>query len=417
MIDNYLEKFIINSHKNKNFIKLAIEEVVNLSKKDKPDAKIILISDKNIWQNCKKYFVDYPKIYKIDKFLLKEPIADEFFLETLLQKSKNYDFIIALGSGTVSDLCKIVATKLEINFVTFASAASMNAYLSRNASIKINGHKKTIPAKLPLKVFCDLEIIKNAPQKLTKAGIGDAMCFYSCWFDWFLSHKLLDYNFDKKPFLILKDKMDFLVKNYQKYSFEDLEFYQIIIEILLISGIGMTICGSSNPASQSEHLIAHTIDMKYPAIALNNLHGQTIAVTLMTVVKIQQQILENFNEFYQKLKDFNINQEKHHQQRIIDFFGEEAGKESILEYEQKLNKIKLFKDKNLTESQLQNLKKELAKILLSEPELQKIFDYFQIQTNAKSLNLNDQQYQKCVENAKFIRNRFGCIDGITQSIN
>jgi len=408
-INDLLKKINISKDGDNFFIESAILEIkkmaINSAKNDYKNNKIILISDENIWMNYKSHFQDILQQNHIDYFLLKNPIADEFFLNQLLTKIESCDFIIAFGGGTISDLCKIAANKLNIDFATFVSAASMNGYLSKNASIKINGHKKSISAKLPLKVFCDLNIIKNAPKKLIKAGIGDLMCFYSCKFDWYLSHKLLDYDFDGRPFALLQDKMDFFVKNYQKYQLDDLDFHKVIIEILLLSGIGMTICGSSNPASQSEHLIAHAIEMKHPKVAKDLLHGQIIAVTTITAVNFQQEILNNFEEFYKKLQNFTA---KNYKKEVMEFFGRKVGEECLFEYDIKLKKIKsaqLLDKKDLLE-----IKEYLNQIFFDSSKIKKIFNHFKISSNHDSLNLSQDQYSSSINNSRYIRNRFTCLD-------
>jgi glycerol-1-phosphate dehydrogenase [NAD(P)+] len=38
-----------------------------------------------------------------------------------------------------------------------------------------------------------------------------------------------------------------------------------LVRTLLLSGLGMTICGGSHPASQGEHLVSHYLDMFAPA--------------------------------------------------------------------------------------------------------------------------------------------------------
>ena len=164
--------------------------------------------------------------------------------------------------------------------------------MSQNASITINGHKKTLAAAQPLAVFCDLDILKSAPIELTKAGIGDAMCFYSCWFDWYLSHLVLDTAFDLRPFEILQAKMADFVAHYHSFSLQDDVLLERLIDILLLSGEGMTMVGGSYPASQSEHLIAHVLTMKYPHIAQDILHGRQIAVTSLTSASMQEALLK-----------------------------------------------------------------------------------------------------------------------------
>ncbi len=358
--------------------------------------EIIFISDEKIWRNCEKLF---PENFtqKVGKFLLlKNPQADEKNLKKISAALKNYKLIIGLGSGVINDLCKFTSAQKNIPYAIFASAASMNGYLSKNASITILGHKKTLSATLPLRVFCDLKILSQAPLELTKAGIGDSLCFYSCWFDWYLSHKILGTKFNKKPFEILAPKMEFFVKNYKKFSPKDEKFLHILIEILMLSGLGMTMSGGSYPASQSEHMIAHTIEMKYPKKAEKILHGQMIAVTSLTSSKIQKLFLANHA---------NIEESSFFpREKLEKFFGKEISAACKKEYEEKISAYK--KAKKISAK----TKKELQKIYFSEEKLRAIFSHFKIKYSSRSLGLSDQQYQACVAYAKFTRNRFTCLD-------
>jgi glycerol-1-phosphate dehydrogenase [NAD(P)+] len=383
---------------------------------------ILFISDEKIWKNCQKFFPQgFAKL-----LLLKNPKADEENLKIIAKNLKNIDLILCLGSGTISDLCKFTSAKKNIPYAIFPSAASMNGYLSKNASITIKGHKKTLPATLPIQVFCNLDILKSAPIELTKAGIGDSLCFYSCWFDWYLSHKILGTKFDKKPFALLQPKMDFLLKNYQNFSLQDEELLKILIEILLLSGLGMTIAGGSYPASQSEHMIAHTIDMKYPKKFEKLLHGQVIAVTSLTAAKLQGELLKTpFDKLRVTLEDgvrvtleggvsveglsvegvsvkdgVTLSLSK----GIQNFFGKKIVVECLKEYKEKLSLLKNAKKLNAKTI------KELQKIHFCEKELKAVFSHFKIKTSAKSLGLSGKEYQACIAFAKFTRNRFTCLD-------
>ncbi len=394
--------------------------------------KILLVSDERIFANSARFFKGNLDKVVSKKLILKAPKADEKNLKKIAAAAKNHDLILALGSGTINDLCKYTSAQSQIPYAVFASAASMNGYLSKNASITISGHKKTLAATLPLAVFCDLKILKAAPLELTKAGIGDSLCFYSCWFDWYLSHKILGTKFDKKPFEMLKKKMEFFVNNFEKFSAQNEEFLKLLIEILLISGQAMTIVGGSYPASQSEHLIAHTIEMKYPELAGRNLHGAEIAVTTLTAARLQKNILESESivSFYRNssslrtseqedLMSFNSkpklmrssslrakDDEFGIEKNMASFFGKKIAKECQKEYEQKLQTIKESGKIKLSTK----AKKDLEKIHLDESHLKSIFSHFKIKTSPKSLGLSNSQYQECVMHAKFIRNRFTCLD-------
>ncbi len=387
--DEYRLEDFVTFGRGKNFINSALDGFVG--------QKILFVSDEKIWKNCADFFPqNFAK--KVEKFLLlKNPKADEKNLKKIFAALKNCEMILCLGSGTINDLCKFSAAQKKLPYAVFPSAASMNGYLSRNASITISGHKKTLAATLPKAVFCNLEILAKAPIKLTKAGVGDVLCFYSCWFDWYLSHKILGTKFDEKPFLMLQKKMQFLLKNFAKFSLKDEKFLEILLEIILLSGLGMTSCGGSYPASQSEHMIAHTIDMKYPKIAAKNLHGNVIAVSVLTASKLQQKILQmpDFPEF---AKDVDA-------KKIAKFFGKKIAAACLEEYQEKIS----LQQQAARQGWIR-IRKELKKIYVDASALKAVFAHFKIATSPKSLGLSPEQYQLCVTYAKFTRNRFTCLD-------
>ena len=159
--------------------------------------------------------------------------------------------------------------------------------------------------------------------------------------------------------------------------------------------------GGSYPASQSEHLIAHTIEMKYPKIVGKVLHGAQIAVTTLTATRLQKQLLNLQFARHPELVSGSIFPQK----QIQNFFGKKIASECQKEFEQKTLAQSQAKKPNWSQ-----LKKDLQKIHFDESRLKAIFSHFKIKTSAKSLGLSAQQYQECVEQAKFIRNRFTILD-------
>jgi len=359
--------------------------------------KICFVSDEKIWRNCQKFFDE--KIFEIcDKILiLKNAKPDEKNIAKIKNSAHGCNLIVALGSGVINDLCKFVSFETKIPYVIFASAPSMNGYLSRNASLLIKGHKKTLQATLPLAFYGDLNILKSAPKQMIKAGIGDSLCFYGCWFDWMLSHLILDTKFDPKPFEILTQKMNFLIQNYQKFNLRDEKLLQLLTEILLLSGFGMTLSKGSYPASQSEHLIAHAFDMAHKKN--NMLHGLQIAITTLTSCSLQEKLL--------RFDFLELNIETFPQKRIEKIFGKKIALECKKEYEEKNNLDFANAAKNLD---WKRCKDALKTIIISQKKLKDILHHFKIATSYRKLGLKKEEYFRLVNNAKFIRNRFTCLD-------
>lgn len=375
--------------------------------------KTIFISDQKIWRKYQDFF---PKNF-CDKFyaniIINNPKADEISAIKIDKQIKKLGAIsiLGFGSGTINDLCKYVAALNKIPYCIIPSAASMNGYLSSSASITINNHKKTILAKPPIAAFCDLNILAKSPKRMTQAGIGDLMCFYSCWFDWLISHKLFGTKFDSQPFDILRDKMEFFCKNYHHFNLNDSEFLRLLIEILFASGQGMTIANGSYPASQSEHLIAHTLSMKYPKQTFKILHGEMIAITVIQSCKLQKAVLNYLKqdpEAIEKVVKRNFLDDNFANFAQQKFFDEQLIIECGKEFAVKSNLVKNFSD--FAAKKLEDLEQDLQKIYFSQLRLKKIFKHFKISSSYQKLGLTMSQYQKSVANARFIRNRITCLD-------
>ncbi|MDE3061187.1 MAG: iron-containing alcohol dehydrogenase, partial [Pseudomonadota bacterium] len=176
--------------------------------------------------------------------------ADDVTAAYIRNKSKSCDALIAVGSGTVSDLCKYASFQDGKPYIVFPTAATMNGYLSANASITIDGYKKTLPAQMPRAVFCDLSVIAAAPVCLNKSGLGDALARPTAQADWLLSHLLLNTPYTDVPFSLLKPLEAALFENARGIARGDAPSIELLLQTLLLSGFGMTIAGGSYPASQ-----------------------------------------------------------------------------------------------------------------------------------------------------------------------
>jgi len=366
----------------------------------------ILISDTKIWQNCQKilpanFFNNFSEI-----FLLKNPKANEKYLIQISEVSKKYQNIVALGSGTINDLCKLTSYQQKKPYIIIASAPSMNGYLSQNASISIKQHKKTFLTTLPLALIVNTEILQSAPQKLIKAGIGDAMCFYNCWFDWWLANQIFRVPFLNKPFSMLQNLMQEFCQNYQDYQLSNPKLLKLLMKILIISGKGMTISSGSYPASQAEHLLAHCLTTKYNKKFHLMLHGELIAFTTFTTAKLQENLLKKIQQ-----NDFSwLNNilSNNWQQDIKNYFVHNVYLACLQEF---TAKIKILEHpKKLSANKINNIKQKLHKIHFSPIKISEIFTHFNIKHQEQDLSISKQEYYQALYFAKYLRNRITCLD-------
>jgi glycerol-1-phosphate dehydrogenase [NAD(P)+] len=201
------------------------------------------------------------------------------------------DAIVAVGSGTINDVCKYAAAQDRKPYAVFATAPSMNGYTSVNAAITVDGHKHTLPAAAPRGVFVDLEVLARAPKRMIRAGIGDSICRPTAQLDWLMSHLVLGTSYREAPFALLAADEAGWLDAPEAAVAGDAQAMRALARTLLLSGLGMTLCGGSYPASQGEHLVSHFIDMLAPPARADYLHGEQVAVTTLAMARLQERVL------------------------------------------------------------------------------------------------------------------------------
>jgi glycerol-1-phosphate dehydrogenase [NAD(P)+] len=231
--------------------------------------------------------------FTVQSIVLDAPRAEEDTVTRVLATlAPATDLVVAVGSGTINDLTKLIAFRHGCPQAVFATAPSMNGYTSLSASITSGGIKRSFRTRTPLGVFFDLAVLAGAPHRLIRAGLGDSACRPTAQADWLLSHLLLDTPYRRVPFALLAEDERDLFSHTAALLAGDLETMRHLVRILVLSGFGMTICNGSYPASQGEHLISHYIDMMRPRELAPTFHGEQIAVATATMAAVQERMLD-----------------------------------------------------------------------------------------------------------------------------
>ncbi len=221
------------------------------------------------------------------------PHADRVTAEAVRRSCREAPALVAVGSGTINDLCKYASALDGKPYAVFGTAPSMNGYTSANASITVDGLKQSLTAHLPAGVFLDLEVLAAAPPRLIRAGLGDCLCRPTVQADWLLAHLLRGSAYRELPFALLAEDEGPLFARSDRLVAGDLPTLALLTRSLVLSGFGMALCGGSWSTSEGEHLISHYAEMLGPALPgwTEPLHGEGIGVTTLTMARIQETLL------------------------------------------------------------------------------------------------------------------------------
>jgi glycerol-1-phosphate dehydrogenase [NAD(P)+] len=251
---------------------------------------LIVVSDQNTWDVLGRRVVR--ALGGAASLVLERPQADEVTAEHLLERSRGAAALIAVGSGTLNDLCKYVGHRTGRPSMVFGTAPSMNGYTTSTASISRGGYKHSLAAKAPQGVFLDLAVLGAAPVRMIRAGLGDVLCRSTAQVDWLLSHLLLDTPYAEDPFAIQAADEPILLERAGDLPEGDREAIGTLVRLLVLSGLGMLLVGSSHPGSMGEHGISHYIDMllrPHPG----SLHGEQVGVASLTMARLQAELLSS----------------------------------------------------------------------------------------------------------------------------
>jgi glycerol-1-phosphate dehydrogenase [NAD(P)+] len=220
----------------------------------------------------------------------RAPHASDQTLARLLAQVAAIDGVVAVGAGTINDLAKLVAHARGVPQVVFATAPSMNGYTSVSASILEGGVKRSVRTATPVGAFFDLGVLAAAPARLVRAGLGDSLCRSTAQVDWLLAHLVMDRPYREAPFAMLAADEAALLAEPRALVGGDPTAMRHLVRTLVLSGIGMTLCGGSYPASQGEHLLAHYVTMMgrdLPEV----LHGEEIGVCTLAMARLQDSVV------------------------------------------------------------------------------------------------------------------------------
>ncbi len=270
-----------------------------------------------------------------DAFIFKEKriLASVDNSQRIISAARNYSSIVSIGSGSITDVVRYAAYLLNKPFFAFPTAPSVDGYTSSVAPLLVKNIKKTLPARPPSLILIDIEILKNSPLDLLKAGIGDIAAKITARLDWIVANQLLsericDFTWDN-----LKDHIVETLKNTEKILERNENSIQNLMEGLLVSGLNIATVGHSRPASGAEHLISHLIEMYHEFHnQLPPFHGITVAMGTFVTMKAYEALLSNVKFERRKILDKRA--------ALREFFNDEIAAEF-----EKIHKTKKMADK------------------------------------------------------------------------
>ncbi|AWN30897.1 iron-containing alcohol dehydrogenase family protein [Streptomyces libani] len=185
-------------------------------------------------------------------------------------KKGHYDAVVGLGGGKIIDCAKFAAARIGLPLVAVATNLSHDGLCSPVATLDNDAGRGSYGVPNPIAVVIDLDIIREAPVRFVRSGIGDAISNISAVADWELAHRETGETIDGLAAAMARQAGEAVLRH--PGGVGDDSFLQVLAEGLVLTGISMSVAGDSRPASGACHEINHALDILFPKRAAS--HGE-----------------------------------------------------------------------------------------------------------------------------------------------
>ena len=296
----YLNKALALATDTKVFVMAdgALARVPEVFKDCFKDQKAIIIADCNTWKAAGEEVFANMTEAGIDtaSFLIPDEHfhAEWPYVEMVEAQIKFSGAIaVAVGSGVINDLCKLSSHHLGQSYLCVPTAASVDGYSSFGASISYQGLKQTFECPAPLAIVADASVIAAAPKEMTAAGFADLAAKIPCGAEWMIADLFGTEPIVPDAWHVLQDVLDGILSDPEGVAAGDRDAISDLFIGLTLSGIAMQIARSSRPASCTDHLFSHYLDMtghRYKGELQS--HGFQVAIGTLTMCAFFDEFLK-----------------------------------------------------------------------------------------------------------------------------
>ena len=376
--------------------------------------KLVLVADNNTYAVAGRHVEKILKEggFQVTLCLLEredELKPDERAIgEALLSMDADTDFLVAVGSGSITDITRYTAFNTGRPFVSVGTAPSMDGYTSVVAPLLFNGQKVNKPASCPKIILCDIDVMRTAPVPMFVSGVGDVLGKYIAKADWLLGNIVNDEAYCPVCADLVTQAVDKCMANIGEIKNRTPEGTRILIEALILAGITILILGNTRPVASIEHNMGHYWEMRKLA-RKEEVPSHGIAVGIGTIYALK------FFEIFRGLDLSDINKEqikrnrltrRERIQRMKEGYGAKIAEaimkenpEDFLEWEEQDRRIEAVRTNG---EQI----REAIKFLPSARELIRVMQELGAPTSASEIGVDSDLLRDTLQYAKDYRSRY-----------
>ena len=203
------------------------------------------------------------------------------------------DVVVGVGSGVINDTSKLVSKVSRRPYISVATAPSMDGYASVTSSMDIDGLKTSLKTKCAEIIIGDTDVLKNAPMRMLRAGLGDMLAKYVSICEWRISHLVTGEYYCEYIASLIRTALKECVDNADGLINRDEKAVEAVFRGLILAGQGMEYAENTRVASGMEHSLSHIWDMRDLAFhTKSDLHGIQCGVATLIAARCYEQLVK-----------------------------------------------------------------------------------------------------------------------------
>jgi glycerol-1-phosphate dehydrogenase [NAD(P)+] len=116
--------------------------------------------------------------------LIRAANMDAEHLESLLDDEPDTHCVVGFGGGAALDTAKFVAWRTGKPLVQIPTITSVDAAFTDAVGVRQGGRVRYVGQVLAERVVLDADLIRQAPARLNRAGVGDVLSCHTGLWDW-----------------------------------------------------------------------------------------------------------------------------------------------------------------------------------------------------------------------------------------
>jgi glycerol-1-phosphate dehydrogenase [NAD(P)+] len=210
-----------------------------------------------------------PLLPRAERFVVPDATLDTATGLQAALGERSYDAVVAIGGGKTLDVGKYAATRAGVPMVAVATNLAHDGVCSPVSSLEHRDGKGSYGVAMPLAVVIDLDYVRSAPPSMVRSGIGDVVSNLSAIEDWRLAERVRGEQVDGLAITFARTAAEALLHRLD--GIEDDAFLIALAEALVLSGMAMSVAGTSRPCSGACHEIIHAVESMHPGLSS---HGE-----------------------------------------------------------------------------------------------------------------------------------------------